>query len=253
LNYALRADTHVRGAYDFAYAWVDTDPFVVSHGGRLSLIHAWTTRQSSALTGSVYADNYLFSSLDVPDGPGMPGAPCGAVATSVCGPAGLDERAERDRDGWGARAGVSHGWSPDLGHLPLPDPSLTGGYTYTHFDADGREYAQQSHRFAIGVGFALPLGIGLDLDGSFTRTIYRHPTTFPQQRDLVAGREYFLSGKRRRESLYSAGVRLSVPVTDIVSATANYRYRDSQSTADVFDYHQHVVGLLLNVTFSRSR
>jgi tetratricopeptide (TPR) repeat protein len=42
LDRALRDDTHVRFRYDFGYAWVDTDPFRISNGGRLSLIHSWS-------------------------------------------------------------------------------------------------------------------------------------------------------------------------------------------------------------------
>jgi len=254
-NHALRADTNVRLRYNFGYAWVDRDPYVVTNGGRASLIRAWSSRQNSALAGSLYVDEYLFTTDDVPDGPGTPNAPCGPLSPpfTVCGPPGLDEGRARNRDGWGARGTLSHGWSPSLDGFPLPDPALHGSYTYTYFDAEGREYSHQSHAFTLGVSFALPYGVGLDLDGAYTYRLYRNPSTYPQQEDLVAGLQYPLSGTRRRESSYVAGARLSVPLVGPVSATASYRYRDNRSTSDVFDYDQHVIGLLLNVTLSRPR
>jgi hypothetical protein len=251
----------VRLRYDFAYAWVDTDPYVVSNVGQASLIHAWSSRQNSALAGSYYLENYLYSPGDVPDGPGSAGAPCGAIPQpfSVCGPAGLDERRARERDGWGATGALTHAWSPAPDSLPFfeaslyGDPSVHGGYRYTHFESAGREYSHDSHQAELGVRFTLPAGISLQIDGSYTRRIYRNPSTFPNQSDLMAGREYFLSGTRRREDIYVGGARLWLPIYENLSAEASYRYRDSRSTADVFDYDQHIVGLLFNVTLARTR
>jgi hypothetical protein len=257
LNRALRSDTHLRIRYDFGYAWVDTDPFLVSNGGRLSLIHAWSARSSTELHGAMFVDDYRFSVLDVPGGPpgGTPGSACGTLPPpfTVCGPRFLNERSARDRDGYGGGAGISHVLVLPVAGLPLAPPSLSGSYTFTNFEGDGREYSHQAHRAFLGLGLVLPWSLGLDLEGSYTNRVFRHPTTFPDPDDLRTGRQYFLGETRRREHLFTAEARLSVPLGDAYSASAYYRYRDQISTADVFDYDQHIVGLLLNVTFARAQ
>jgi opacity protein-like surface antigen len=257
LNQAVRADTHVRLRYDFGYAWVGSDPFLLSNGGRLSLIHAWSQRSSTELFGTLFADDYRVDADDVPDPVNPLGADCTATG-QICGPSGLDERRERDRDGWGKGVGISHALAlPAPAALPI-NPSLSGGYTFTDFSADGREYGHEAHRFNLGLGFGLPYGIGLDLEGSYTARIFDHPSTFPDQAALAAAtsapdHQYALSSLRRREHAYTAESRLSIPLPDPYSLTAYYRFRDNVSTSDVFDYDQHIVGLLFNVSFARAQ
>jgi hypothetical protein len=256
LNQAVRGDTHVRLRYDLGYAWVDSDSFLLSNGGRLSLIHAWSQRSSTELFGTLYVDDYRVDSDDVPDPANLLGVNC-TDPDQVCGPTGLNERRERDRDGWGRGVGITHAIA-----LPAPSrqiaPLLSGGYTFTDFSADGLEYGHEAHRFFLGLGFGLPFGIGLDLEGSYTARIFEHPSTFPDQAALDAAtsapnHQYTLSNLRRREHAYTAESRLSMPLPDPFSITAYYRYRDSVSTSDVFDYDQHIVGLLLNVSFARAQ
>jgi hypothetical protein len=259
LNHALRGDTHARLRYDFGYAWVDSDPFLVSNSGRLSVVHAWSARSSTELFGTLFADDYRASSDDVPDPAHELGFDCTAAGT-ICGPTGLDEREERDRDGWGRGAGLSHAVALPAGGLPIAAPSLAAGYAFTSFSADGREYGHDAHRLFLGLGFALPWRIGLDLEGSYTNRVFAHPSTFPDQEALAAAaatpapqpRQYVLSGLRRREHAFTAEARVAAPLGDLVSLTAYYRYRDNRSTSDVFDYDQHIAGLLFNVTFARA-
>jgi len=249
VDHALRPDTHLRVRGDLGYAWVDGDPFLGTGGGRISLLHAWSRRSTTELFGGGFADDYLFSFLDVPDGAGAPGDACPAAQPAffvVCGPPGLDEGDARDRDGWALEAGLAHAAA-----LPARwpgDPSLRGGYTFTRFDADGREYTHASHRLFLGAAFALPWAFALDLEGSWTARVFRHPSTHPEQDALVAGEQYALSGLRRREHALEGEVRLSRALGERLAATARYRYRDNRSTADVFDYDQHLVGLVLTVT-----
>ena len=257
LNHALRGDTHVRLRYDFGYGWLGSDPFLLSNSGRLSLIHAWSARSSTELYGRLFGDDYHEAPDDVPDGPGVPGATCPS-STSVCGPPGLNEHKERDRDGWGGSAGIAEVWV-----LPVPawfgaSPSVSGGYEFTEFSAEGLEYGHEAHRVFAGIGFALPWGIGLDIEGSYTNRIFDHPSTFPDQDAIDAAatapnHQYRLSGLRRREDAFTAESRVSIPLPDPFSVTAYYRYRDNISTSDVFDYDQHVVGLVFNVSFSRAQ
>jgi tetratricopeptide (TPR) repeat protein len=258
LDHALRGDTHLRLRYDFGYAWLGSDPFLLSNGGRLSLIHAWSTRASSELYGRLFASDYHDPSHDVLDGPGTPGAGC-APPISVCGPPGLNEHDERNRDGWGGAAGVSHAWVlPNLGLLATP-PSLSGGYEFLRFSAEGLEYGYQGHRLFARVALALPRGIAFDVMGSYTHRIFDHPSTFPDRDALLAAavppppRQYFLSDLRRREHIFTADAVLTIPLADPFSISAYYRYRDRDSTVDVFDYQQNIVGLTFNVTLARSQ
>jgi tetratricopeptide (TPR) repeat protein len=254
VNQALRGDTHLRLRYDFGYAWVGSDSFLVSNGGRLSLIHAWSQHSSTELFGTVFADDYLVNSDDVPD----PVNPRGVSCTSsgvICGPNGLNERAERDRDGWGGGTGISHVMA-----LPVPygAPSLSGGYSFTNFSADGLEYGYQAHRFFLGLGMELPWHIALNIEGSYTNRVFAHPSTFPNRDEIDAAatapnHQYVLSDLRRREHAFTAESRVSIPLPDPFSITAYYRYRDNISSVDVFDYDQHIVGLVFNVSFARAQ
>jgi tetratricopeptide (TPR) repeat protein len=258
LDHALRGDTHLRARYDFRHIWFGGDPFLLSNGGRLSLIHAWSTSSSTELFGTLFGYDYQDPSPDVPDGPGTPGATCGSPA-SVCGPPGLNERKERDRDGWGGSAGVSHAWVLPIPGLPAGSPSLSGGYEFTRFSAAGLEYGHQAHRFSAQLSIPLPLGIALDVEGSYTNRIFDHPTTFPDRAALLAAasppppRQYFLSNLRRREHTFTTDVYLTVPVAGPFSVSAYYRYLDRHSNADVFDYDRNIAGLVFNYTLSRTQ
>jgi tetratricopeptide (TPR) repeat protein len=255
LNQALRADTHVRLRYDFGYAWVGSDSFLLTNGGRLSLIHAWSQTASTELFGNLFADDYRVDADDVPDPANPLGASCAAPG-QICGPTGLNERRARNRDGWGKGVGISHAIALPTPALPIT-PALSGGYAFTDFSVDGREYGHEAHRFSLGLGIGMPLGIGLALEGSYTARIFDHPSTFPDRAALAAAgsalpnHQYTLSNLRRREHAFTAESRLSVPLSDPFSVTAYYRYRDNVSTSDVFDYDQHIVGMLLNVSFAR--
>ena len=257
LNQALRGDTHARLRYDFGYAWVGSDSFLVSNGGRLSLIHAWSQRSSTELFGTLFADDYLVEADDVADPANPLGVDCAAPG-QICGPTGLDERSERDRDGLGKGVGISHAIALP-GPVPSIIPALSGGYAFTDFSADGREYGHEAHRFFLALGLGLPFGIGLDLEGSYTARIFDHPSTFPDSDAIAAAatalpdHQYTLSNLLRREHAFTAESRLSVPLTDPFSFAAYYRYRDNLSTSEVFDYDQHIVGLLFNVSFARAQ
>ena len=260
LNRALRDDTHVRFRYDFGYAWVDTDPFRISNGGRLSLIHAWSPSSTTELFARSFVDDYRTSFDDIPDGPGTPGAPCVAPTApyTYCGPPSVNEHHARDLDGYGNGGGIAHALTVPLGLPPIPDPSLTTGYSYTYFESDGREDTHQEHRVFLGLGFALPYSVGLDLEGSYSYRAFRHPTIFPDREDLLAAssattpRQYFLSDQPHRDQRTTFDARLSIPIVEPCSVSLLYSYRINQSTADAFDYDEHAVGLLFNVHLARA-
>jgi len=207
--------------------------------------------------GTAFVDDYRVGADDVPDPVNPLGVSCAAPGV-ICGPNGLNERDERDRGGWGSGVGISHVIALPVPGLPTGAPSLSGGYAFTSFSADGLEYGHDAHRFFLGLGIRLLWGVGLDLEGSYTNRIFDHPSTFPDQDAIDAAatapnHQYRLSGLRRREHAFAAESRVSIPLPDPFSVTAYYRYRDNISTSDVFDYDQHVVGLVFNVSFSRAQ
>ncbi len=260
LNRELRGDTAVRFRYDFGYVWFDTDPVLIENGGRLSLIRAWSARSATELHVRAFSEDVRFSFLDRPDGPGIAGAPCAVplpAPYTSCGPRFLNERSARDLDGYGGGGGISHSIAVPLGSLPIPDPSLSAGYAYTNLETDGREYTHQAHRVFLGLGFVLPWNLGLDLEGSYMRRLFRHATTFPDREDQLRAsgsppRQYFLSDDPRRDDRYSLDARLSIPLTERVSASLLYNFRANSSNAGPFDYEQQAVGLLFNVYFARA-
>jgi hypothetical protein len=262
VDHGLRPDTHVRLRYDAGYAWVDSDPYLISNGGRLSLLHAWSARSTTELYARSFVDDYRLSSsdqLDVPDALANGTCPQPLPAPfSACGPRFVNEHKARELDGYGSGAGIAHALTLPLdGALAIPDPSLTGGYGFTYFES-GREYTHEAHRVFLGLGFALPWSTGLDVEGNYTYRQFRHPTTFPDRNELVRASSaappvpYTLSGAARHEHRLGFNARLSVPLAEPFSVSLLYSYLDNLSSADVFDYDQHVVGFLLNVNFARA-
>ena len=260
LNRKLRPDTHVRFRYDFAYAWVDTDPFRISNGGRLALVHAWTPRTTTEVFARSFVDDYRISADDVPDGPGVVGGACGPLPPpyTFCGPRLLNEHRARDYDGYANGGGFSHAFSLPLGPLPIPDPSLTSGYAYTYFEADGREGSYQEHRAFLDLGFALPQGITLDLEGSYAYRAYRHPTVFPERDNvlLVASstnpRQYFLSDERHDDQRFRFEALLAIPISAPYAVSLGYVYLANQSTSDPFDYDSNAVFVMFTAYFARA-
>jgi tetratricopeptide (TPR) repeat protein len=243
LDRQLGARTTLRLAADADYAWVDAEPFYTSQGVGLSLFQSFGRAGTSELGARYWRQNYLFSNEDVPDGPGTPGAPCLSASDLVCGPAGLDESRERNRDGNGFSLGLLHS-------LPLLEgrAQLRFGYRYHHFGARGREYSYDAHEFLGEVGFRLPAGFELRLAGSFADQPFRHASTFPDTGDLVSGREYGLSRSRRDDSFLQTEIGLARPLTRHLTLSGSWRYQRSRSNVEVFEYRRHVLGVYLTAS-----
>jgi tetratricopeptide (TPR) repeat protein len=245
LDRALTETLQARVRYDFGYAWLDLDPFVVTNGGLLSFMQSWPAFGRTEVYGQAFVDEYFFESDDVP-GPGCAGQPCG--------PAGLDEEHERERDGWGGSAGLTHYLPIATGALPLSQAELRGGYRYTGFDAQGREYSFDSHELHGGFAVTLPLAVALDVSGGYSWRPYHHPSTFPDPDDVDAtpnGSVYPLSNVKRRENTARLEVGLARAFGEYVTLAAHYRFLDNHSNVDVFDYDQHVVGVSITLGLAK--
>jgi tetratricopeptide (TPR) repeat protein len=237
LDRQLGERTTARLALDADYAWVDGEPFYTSHGVGLSVFEQFGRAGTTELGGRLWAQNYLFPNFDVPDGPGTPGAPCLDDDDPICGPPGLDESRERNRDGTGFTLGLLH-------TLPLiaDRAQLRFGYLYHHFGARGLEYSYNAHEWLAELGARLPAGFELRLTASWADQPFRHASTFPDPDGLVAGREYRLSRNHRDDSFLETEVSLARPITRHLTLSASWRYQRSRSNVEVFDYRRHVLG-----------
>ena len=244
LDRELAPATVLRLGIEAGYAWVDADPFLADQRLELALHRRAGLLEGTRVFAELYREDVFFEVDDVPDGPGVPGAPCPAGA-AVCGPRGLDEAHARDRDGVGLRAGLGR---------ELPIPGLAGGvlhaaYRFHAFRADGREYTFDAHELLAGARLPLPASWTLALDVFLAWRPYRHPSTFPDPDALVAGRAYALDDEDRRERELRSSVAVERALGEAVRVGAAWRYTRNRSTAEVFDYERHVVGAYLTVGF----
>lgn len=243
LDRSLGEDMTARLVADGDYAWVDNEPFYASHGVGLAIFRRFGRAGTAEIGGRLWRQNYLFANVEVPDGPGSPGAACLDEDDLVCGPAGLDESRERNRDGTGFTLGVLH-------TLPLlaETAQLRIGYRYHHFGARGLDYSYDAHELLADATARLPLGFELRLAASWTDQPFRHPSTFPDPDVLRSGREYPLSGSRRDDSLLETEVGIARTITRHLTLSGSWRYQRNRSNVDVFDYRRHVLGVYLTAS-----
>lgn len=244
LDRRLDEATTLRLAWDTGYAFVDLDDFLWTHRTTLSAFRQWSEYGTSELYARFWRDDYYVESDDVADAAG--GGLC-APADLVCGPVGLDEASERNRDGNAFAVGMVH-----TAALPIPWPfgqiEARAGYQYENFSARGREYSYQAHTLAGSLRADLPWRFAFEVAGSYAWRPYRHPTTFPDP-PIFAGVEYELSDDDRDETTGQVGLTLERPVTSWLSASVGWRYERNRSNSAVFDYEREIVGAYLTATF----
>lgn len=239
--------------YDFGYAWVGRDAYLRGHSLIPALFHDWGGRRGTTrLFGDLSWDDYRFEDDDVPDGfplggGGGPGTACPPGITTPCGPAGLDEGDERNRDGLWAIVGFDH-------VVPVAElrSELSLGYRWHHYDAEGKEYDFSGHQVEVGARTLLPWRLVLDVRGGFTWRGYDHPSTYADPGDLVNGFEYGLRGRDKRERIWNADVIVERPINDWLIASVRYAYTRNDANVDVFDFDRHVVGGYLTVFYQPS-
>ena len=174
LDRRLAEATTLRFRYDFGYAWVDSDPFLVSHEFTPQIFHDWGREGRSRVFVNVQKYDYLVDGVDdVPDGPGRNFAPCLSARDIVCAPPGIDESRARNRDGWGWIAGVEHTFP--LGRL---ETELTTAYWFHRYSSRGSELSYKGHEFRVETQTLLPWALQLRSLVSYTYKPYRNNSVF---------------------------------------------------------------------------
>jgi tetratricopeptide (TPR) repeat protein len=230
---------------DVDYAWIDGEPYLTSRQLTPAVYYRWDNGWLSQLFVRLYQHDYLFrGSADVPDGPGTPGDPCLDPTDPICGPVGVNEAQERERDGEGITVGVEH-----TVRLPSLVTDVTGRYAWHLYDADGDEYSHHAHELRLTTTTGLPARLRLDTSIDYTRKSFRHPSTFPDPRDLEANRQYPLADSDREDDVWQLQVGVERPVSRRVSAALRYRYITNDSNVAVFDYNRQIVGAYVTVRY----
>jgi len=223
LDRQLAADTLLRFRYDYGYAWIDYDPFLAVHSGRVSLLHDWQGAGTTEVFVAGANEEYLFSRSGI---------------------GGSDVVAYQDRDGERVSTGFEH--SVPLGVLGA---AARAGYTFSRFWSDGREWDHDAHRAHVGGSAVLPWDLLLDVEGAFAFHKHRYASSFPDPPGAFAIPVTPLTPTpaTRRDRIWTAGASLEKAVTEMVSVSTRYSYAHSRSNAGYFDYDRHVVGAYVTV------
>ncbi len=244
LDRQLDDATTLRLALDGGHAWVDGDSFLATGRASLSALRAWESAGASEIYVRFRLDEYFESSDDIPDGTGTPGDPCPpappGASIPTCGPPGVNERRERNRDGRSALLGVRH----SVG-VPILRSTFHAGYEFERFDASGREYSHVAHSLSAGVVVALPLEFALDVSGVVTWRPFDNPSTFPDPPEPFFDTEFGVPNRDRDERYAAVAISLARPIGRGLTASAGWRRERNHSNVEVFDYRREVLGAYL--------
>lgn len=244
----LTEATLLRLQYDFSYAWVGKSPYLREHALTPALFHNWGERWGTTrVFAELRHDDFRFSPDDVPDGApgGVPGDAC-PDPTQPCGPFGVDEADERDRDGFWGVFGFDHVFPVDA-----IASELRFGYGYHYYDAEGSEYSFRGHEVSVGTRTALPWRFVADVQGSFTYRPYENPSTFPDSGALTNGVQYGLRSRDKRERIWRVDAILERPLNRWLTASVRYGYQNNDANVAVFDFDRHIIGGYLTFAYQR--
>ncbi len=248
----LAPETTAQLRYEFGAAWVDEKSFLRTQLAEAGLSHAWAEAGTTVLVADLLWNDLRFPTRNVDDvqAGGGPGDPCDVLDGTSCGPEGLDEGRERDRDGIGFGAAIEHRYAlPIVGAASavLDAVRLGGGYRFRYYDAQGNEWTHASHIFTAGLEFDLPHGFSLANRFGYEYRDFSDPSTFPDQEP--ANVQYRLSSQDRQEHEVSFSAELAKALTPNVSMSTRWSFLDNESNRRVYDYTRHIVGAYVNVRF----
>lgn len=203
----------LRGLASYSHAWVDEDDFLSAPGFALELHRDGRERGATRAFIELTSEDYRFPIEDDP-------------STAILEPD------VRDRDGFGTRIGLDHRWD-----LPQLGTALRATAAFRRFAAEGPEYSFDSPELAAGFETTLPAELVLIGAASFAYRWFRHPTSFP---DPDSG---LLPPGDRREREWRTDLALQRTIRPQLGLEARWRYQRNHSTADVFDFSRHLIGI----------
>jgi tetratricopeptide (TPR) repeat protein len=247
----LGEDTFLRLGYDVGYAWYNYDPYLFTNTARASLFRDFGEAGRTEVFATPYKYNYLYSVRDVPDDPDPLTDECNTLDTPVrvgpaCGPTGLNESQERNRDGWGLATGVEH-------RLPVAavDTELLGGVAYLRYSARGSEYSYNGVGTWVGTDTALPFEAAFRTAVAYSHLSYRNESTYPDPSSISPDTRYTLDDDDRHEDRWTFAVELEKYITAAWSASVRYSYTNNNSNVDVFAYDREIIGGYVTYRWNR--
>ncbi|MFK7894374.1 MAG: tetratricopeptide repeat protein [Myxococcota bacterium] len=249
----LDANTVARARYNFGFVWLDNDSFMRTQIVEAALSHTWEKAGTTTILADVLTNDLRFQPAEVRSAEaGADPGECGDATPffTGCGPDGLNESRERNRDGVGYGAAIEH-----LYPVPIPVAldeavqglNIGGGYRFRYYDAEGDEWEHQAHVLSAVVNFDFPLGIQFRNRASYEFREFENPSTFPDAE--VADLEYTLAGDDRSERQFDYTADLEKDIWEGLSVSARWSYTHADSNRRVYSFKRHIAGMYLNYRF----
>ncbi len=250
---ANRIDSHTtaQARYQFGFAWIGGDSFLRTNSAELGLSHVWQKAGATIVLADVIWNDFRFETEDVQPGPGPPpGGTCVPANGVPCGPAGVNEARERDRDGIGFSTGLEHRYRFDIPNRMdgiLEQVELIGGYRFRYYNSEGDEWEHFAHIFSARLEVELPLDFSVSTRASLEYRDFANPSTYPDSE--VVDEEYTLSNADREEYEVVFEAEIEKDLNENFSVSARWTYIDNESNRRVYDYTRNIVGGYVNFRF----
>jgi tetratricopeptide (TPR) repeat protein len=250
---ANRIDSHTtaQARYQFGFAWIGGDSFLRTNSAELGLSHVWQKAGATIVLADVTWNDFRFETEDVQPGPGPPpGGACVPPLGLPCGPSGVNEARERDRDGIGFSTGLEHRYRFDIPNGMdeiLEQVELIGGYRFRYYNSEGDEWEHFAHIFSTRLEVELPLDFSVSTRASLEYRDFANPSTYPDSE--VVDQEYTLSNADREEYEVIFEAEIEKDLNENFSVSARWIYVDNESNRRVYDYTRHIVGAYVNFRF----
>jgi len=236
-------ETVFRFQYDFGYAWVGGESYQMVNRVIPSVFQDWHEAGSTQFfVAPVDFEKFYFDTFDVPSANDF--VPPGCPSNIVCGPPGIDEAAERDRDGYRVTPGAEHSFPFSQGkHI------LRAGYWYHYRATEGSEFSYNGQELRLGIRSSLPWNFVFDLGGRFMYRGYRHSSTYPDPDDLQLGTTYTLSDDDRRETEWNVEAKLEHYFNEMFAMSLEYLYTNNDSNVQIYNYERDIIGIYATARF----
>jgi tetratricopeptide (TPR) repeat protein len=220
IDYYVGPRTTLRGRYDYAYAWINYDPYLSANTLSAQLFQGWEEAGQTELTLSAGWFDFKYDRVTPPSG----------------------SFSQIDQDGTAVTSELLHRFAPKLGPIEdgFEDLELRASYRFTHYVAEGSEFDYDAHRFLVGFDVILPFEVAWDAWGAFTYQPYKRTSVYA---------EFPLTDAKHRDRLWEFGTELEKFVAENVSVLARYRFADTGANTDAYDYDRHVVGGYVRIRF----